>query len=754
MKYLKYLAPFILTLGFASNAAALSIFTVPQGGTGSSTLTGILKGNGTSAIQTAVPGVDYLTSLTGAASSTLLSDNNTFSGINNFTSATGNWGGTWQGNAPAAFQPAGSYESPLSFSWPLLRVLNAISWNGLATSSDATIGNLTYFSGARTLANVATSSLSVGTSISSSGTLGALVGGTASQLSLNMANSNTWTAQQNFSDVNVSNIATTSQLCFATGECMTSPTVAGAEVQLFHWNGASEIATYEKLMLEPDFAGTNTDESCAAQSGTAGGYCTIDSYVSTTTELALDSLPAGVWAFHYYTYANSTIDNSKLEANIYKRNPAGTETYLFQATSTDIQSTTVLERQFAIAQGSYDLDPTDRLVIKVRGWTDSGSAKTIHFLYGGASANYSHIETPISFGNFNFARKDLNETITGAWTFGTGTTTINNARVTGNLQVDGYLFAPVTLTTTGDTTIGGVLTVTGNTKVNVTGSTQCLKVDTNGIISGTGSVCGTVTAVTASYPLVSSGGATPNLTYVGLATSTTPVVGNLAYWTGGTTFGTVATTTVSCAGTASCTAFTILGASPITITGSAAASVDWVFAQNYSTTNFTASSTLPLWAKGIFYASSTSIFQGVANFLAAPTINGKKISARWSDKMSIADATTTDATSYPWGSCLESSGNSVTIDKIDTHISKVSGTSIMGTQGIAWNLNIANTKASSSPMTAFTAVQYSQGTTTIQTFTPNSTVTIPAGYCYWWSPSVASTTRILMYDVNIYGYEN
>jgi len=54
-----------------------------------------------------------------------------------------------------------------------------------------------------------------------------------------------------------------------------------------------------------------------------------------------------------------------------------------------------------------------------------------------------------------------------------------------------------------------------------------------------------------------------------VSTSTAPVVGGLAYWT--TTgqwpelLGTVATTSVTCSGNTSCTTFTVLGASPITI---------------------------------------------------------------------------------------------------------------------------------------------------------------------------------------------
>lgn len=83
---------------------------------------------------------------------------------------------------------------------------------------------------------------------------------------------------------------------------------------------------------------------------------------------------------------------------------------------------------------------------------------------------------------------------------------------------------------------------------------------------------GTVTSVTGTWPIISSGGATPNITFGGLSTSTAAVVPNLAYFTGVNTFGNVATTSVTCAGTVSCTGFNVIGPSPITITGSAASS--------------------------------------------------------------------------------------------------------------------------------------------------------------------------------------
>jgi|GEM_PF-6066459 len=51
-------------------------------------------------------GAGYLTSLAGAASSTLLSDNNVFSGADIFTNASSDFSGTWQTLSPSHFQTA------------------------------------------------------------------------------------------------------------------------------------------------------------------------------------------------------------------------------------------------------------------------------------------------------------------------------------------------------------------------------------------------------------------------------------------------------------------------------------------------------------------------------------------------------------------------------------------------------------------------------------------------------------------------
>lgn len=71
----------------------------------------------------------------------------------------------------------------------------------VATTTGLSVSQLSYFtqtSGRTTLGGVSTSSLAVGSSISSSGTLGSQIGGSNTTLSLNMANANSWTALQTF----------------------------------------------------------------------------------------------------------------------------------------------------------------------------------------------------------------------------------------------------------------------------------------------------------------------------------------------------------------------------------------------------------------------------------------------------------------------------------------------------------------------------------------------------------------------------
>ncbi len=93
-------------------------------------------------------------------------------------------------------------ESVLSFTWPLVRTTNTITWGGISTSSAQTIGGMPYWTSTTgALGNVATSSLTAGTGISTSATLGALVGGSAATLTVDQTFSPTWTGNHIFNSI-------------------------------------------------------------------------------------------------------------------------------------------------------------------------------------------------------------------------------------------------------------------------------------------------------------------------------------------------------------------------------------------------------------------------------------------------------------------------------------------------------------------------------------------------------------------------
>jgi|GEM_PF-3530772 len=187
------------------------------------TLSGAVTGTGTAAITTAFgsQGAGVLgTAATGVPS--MLATSTIFGGIATFLT-TGNVGigstspnwifsvngpgngfavdttgavkqGTWNGTAiGVAYGGTGltsgynntnwdtAYTNRItSTSFPLSISSNVLSFNGLSTSTAAVVGNIPYFSGANTFANVATSTPSLGLGLSyAGGTLGSFVGGTA-----------------------------------------------------------------------------------------------------------------------------------------------------------------------------------------------------------------------------------------------------------------------------------------------------------------------------------------------------------------------------------------------------------------------------------------------------------------------------------------------------------------------------------------------------------------------------------------------
>lgn len=133
----------------------------------------------------------------------------------------------------------------------------------------------------------------------------------------------------------------------------------------------------------------------------------------------------------------------------------------------------------------------------------------------------------------------------------------------------------------------------------------------------------TTRTINTTWPITGGGDLSADRTFAfgGLSTSTAAVQGNIPYFSGANTFANVATTTASCAGTASCTPFTVIGSSPVTITGSGSGSGTFPFSAdtNFGQTVYS-TSTPTLWLKSGLFASSTSYFNNL-NALQATTTN-------------------------------------------------------------------------------------------------------------------------------------
>lgn len=149
-------------------------------------------------------------------------------------------------------------------------------------------------------------------------------------------------------------------------------------------------------------------------------------------------------------------------------------------------------------------------------------------------------------------------------------------------------------TWTATTTFSGLLSYANG---NVTCPT-CGTGSVTSIAAGTGLAGGTITTSgTLSLPTI-------------VGTSTSETQGQLAVW--GTTSGTPAklysipTTTATCTGNASCSAFTVIGSSPITINATGGSGLTWMFGSlnNFATT--TVSTTTSITTQGVYFSSSTA----------------------------------------------------------------------------------------------------------------------------------------------------
>lgn len=229
----------------AGDALAVGAFPVATGGTGSTTLTGILAGNGTSPVQSVIIGSGC-----------------TFSGDTLSCPGTGGSGTITQVNT--TFPILGG---PIT-------TTGTLTFGGLSTSTDAVIGNIPYFSGVNTFANIATSTLTATSPLTGSfthiGTTGSLGCQTASGSQAGCLSSTDWNTFNNKGSGSVTSVGLSDSNGTLTigGSPITTSGTLTATLNLAHANAWSALQSFANATSTLFSATTEWLPSLATSAGT------------------------------------------------------------------------------------------------------------------------------------------------------------------------------------------------------------------------------------------------------------------------------------------------------------------------------------------------------------------------------------------------------------------------------------------------------------------------------------------------------
>jgi hypothetical protein len=180
----------VIANGTGASAVPAAVATSSLFQNASASITGLLSSTDWSTFNGKQAAGNYITALTGditasgpgSSAATLATVN---SNVGSFTNASI----TVNGKGLITAASSGSApEVPLTFTWPLIRSTNTITYGGLSTSTAAVVGNIPYFSGVNTFANVATGTLSCSSPLSC--TSRSVIGGSSA---LTLDTSGTWT---------------------------------------------------------------------------------------------------------------------------------------------------------------------------------------------------------------------------------------------------------------------------------------------------------------------------------------------------------------------------------------------------------------------------------------------------------------------------------------------------------------------------------------------------------------------------------
>ncbi|MCX6819768.1 MAG: helix-turn-helix domain-containing protein [Candidatus Adlerbacteria bacterium] len=486
-------------------------------------------------------------------------------------------------------------QATIAAAWPITLTGATVGFNGLSTSTAAVVGNIPYYSGLNTFANVATSAPAIGSVLTYSGTLGSLVGGVGGTFGI--ANTSITNAMLAGS-IAYSKLALTGAILnadLAGSIAYSKLSLTGA---ILNADLAGSIAASKLVGTDITTVGTVTSGTWSGSFGTVSGanltnltaanvtgsHTLPDGVLSTNVPL-LDAANAfsntGNNTFVGNVGVGSSTPTSRLsiQGNQYT---SGTAFFGGAVTAT---STLTVQGQTTLATSLTGLLKASSGVVSTAALTDfpaiaantvlanntSGSAAptavATSSLFQNASATLSGLLTSTDWSTFNnksgfaypFTTNSGYVSTTSVVGFLTGGIFSNaSSTFSGTFHLpslsDGALAVFGGLVSSGATTTAGTgLTYTGNafnvnsiqsiSKLSNLASAGFVKTSSDGTLSVDTStyLTSAVTSVSGTWPIISSGGNTPALSFGGLSTSTAAVVGNIPYYSGVNTFANVAT---------------------------------------------------------------------------------------------------------------------------------------------------------------------------------------------------------------------